>query len=461
MSDIHHNPEPVEQSDIWSLADTLPLDQVIAVARERATRGEVAALAFLSKFAQQEDERQSFRLQAAEGGDIVSMLELAGQALATGSDAQALVWFEHAAAQGSAEAQVRLGIMIAKGQGTLPDPISAITRICAARQVLEMDMYIEFVLDDQDYPFDLADRDVYYPHVIERIFADYSRQDIQGVYDYLHQLGIQPESDDEAYESASTIEALPAQEYAPKWLTQFLRGLASQSETMARQARLLTAVLDGVHLLGAQEAGTVEVAWFDALLHPDTFMTQLKQCYPVAPEQLQVLYEGSASDLKETSDAVWPSLRHAYHRIQQQQREREKSVPAPAAMKTQAAVTPAREDVTAHSPPSMTIPIQTEVNRFAPYKFNVTPVRCRNRTCAWTGSMTETDHRRCPVCHSYPLIRIEGAKLLNGSIYAKQRDSLLRKHLRALRTVSWYLYGTRDGYHPLASGWGDAAYKLD
>lgn len=441
MSESPTNPLQNDRNDIWSLADTLPLNQVIALARELAAQGDAAAQAFLGKFAQ-EDERQSYRQQAADGGDLPSMLELAGQSLANGDNAQALMWFERAAAQGNAEAHVRLGIMIAKGQGVTPDPIAAITRICTARQTRENDAYIEFVLDEQDYPFDQGDMDVYYPHVIERIFGDYNRLDKQRVYDYLHQLGMQPESEDEAWASTPTLEGTPAQEDAPKWLTQFLRGLASQSESTSRHARLLTAVLEGVHLLRPQQAESLEVVWFDALHRPEAFMAQLKQRFPVPPLELKVLYEGNHDALKEATDAVWPSLRHAYRRVQQKQREREDVA------------------VATHSPPVQTTTSQTGKVRFAPYKYNITPMRCGNRACTWTGIMTETVNQRCPVCKSYLLIRNGGWKLLNGSIFAKQRDSLIKAHVSALRTIAWFMYSTSRDYHALAAAWGNAAHAL-
>ena len=343
MSDNTLNSEPIDQNDIWSLADTLPLDQVIAVARERATHGEVAALAFLAMAAQHEHERLSFRRQAAEGGDLHSMLKLAGQSLASGDNAQALIWFERAAAQGSAEAHVRLGMMIAKGQGVTPDPIAAITRICTANLILEKDNYLELVLDEQDYPFDLADKDVYYTHVIERIFSDFSTQDKQQVYAYLHQRGIQPESDD----------------------------------------------------------GEWEVA--------------------------------------------------------QNQRAREQ----PTVTTTQRRAAPVRAVVAAHSPSVQTIPPQRGKVRFAPYQYNVTQVRCGNRACAWEGIMTQSDHQCCPVCKRYPLHRVGGWQLLNGSLFAKQRDTLLKKHERALRTVAWCLYATTRDFQALAAVWGNAPYMLD
>ncbi|MBI1424269.1 MAG: hypothetical protein GC149_12435 [Gammaproteobacteria bacterium] len=441
MGDIPRHLEPIEQNDLWSLADTLPQDQVVAIARERAALGDITSKAFLAMIAEQAQEREAFRAQAAEDGDVISMLALAGQSLASGDQAQALLWFERAAAQDNAEAHVQLGIMLAKGQGVTPDPIAAITHICTARQTLDKDTFIEFVLDEQDFPFDLADLDVYYPHVIERIFADYSAEDKQRVYDYLHQHGMQAESDEEPRGSAPGMAGTPALDYAPKWLSQFLRGLASQSDSMAEHARRLTAVLEGVHHLQAQETDSLEVAWFDALHQPEAFMAQLHTRFPLAPMQLTSLYAEDADALKHSFDVVWPSLRHAYRRIQQQQRERESAVSAYA------------------------LPVQTTITEadqpgFAPYKFNVTPVRCSNRACTWTGIMAETDNQRCPVCRSFPVFRVGGAKLLNGSRFATQRDSLLRKHLTALRTVSWFLYASTDSYHALAAGWGNAAYVL-
>jgi hypothetical protein len=456
MSNNTPNPAPFDQDDIWSLENTLPLDQVIALARDRAAQGDVAAQAFMTLFAQA-GERQSFRQQAAEGGNRISMLELAGQFLASGDYAQALMWFERAAAQGSAEAHVRLGIMIAKGQGVTPDPVAAIARICTARQSLEKDTYIELVLDEQDYPFDLGDPDVYYPHVIERIFGDYSRQDKQRVYDYLHELGIQAESDDEAETSAPITAEVPALDYAPKWLTQFLRGLASQSESASHQARLLTAVLEGVQLLNTQ-TDSLEVAWFDALLQPETFLAQLAERFPDAPDQLKVLFEENADTLEDTIDAVWPSLRHAYRRIQQQQSERESAAKVEVTVKTQHSVTPVKVDVVAQAAPEQIVADQTGPHRFGPYQYNVTPMRCGNRACTWVGSMAQTDHQRCPLCQSDKLFRNDGAKLLNGSLYAKQRDSLLNKHASALRTLAWFMYATTDDYQDLASEWGNATY---
>ena len=171
-------------------------------------------------------------------------------------------------------------------------------------------------------------------------------------------------------------------------------------------------------------------------------MLELKSRFPVAPIPLQALYTEDADALKQTVDVVWPSLRHAYRRIQQQQRERDSAALA------------------AYTLSEQTISAQDDQRGFAPYKFNVTPVRCSNRVCTWAGIMAESDNQRCPVCRSFPLFRTGGARLLNGSRFAKQRDSLLRNHLDAVRTIAWFLYATTDGYHSLAAGWGNAAYAF-
>lgn len=354
MSDTTRRPEQIDQRDIWLLADTLPLQQVIELAKARAGQGEVASLAFLAMAVADESARLAYRRQAAEGGDLYSILQLAGQALARADYAQALLWFERAAAQGNPEAHVRLGIMLAKGHGVTPDPLAAITRICAARQTIENDTYLELVLGEQDYPFDLGDKDVYYTHVIERIFSEYGAQEKQQVYDYLHQLGIQAESEDVAEEAAPS--APPVSSFARR----------------------------------------------------------------------------------------------------QPPRAQEKPVVAPQPMPPPRSAAPIK--VAVQTPP-ITAP-RGKV-RFAPYQYNVTPVRCSNRACAWEGIMTQSDHQRCPLCKRYPLQRIGGWKLLNGSVFTKQRDSLLKTHVAALRTVAWYLYASPRDFQALAAVWGNAPYKLD